>query len=173
SAEQGRLAALHAFGETATSIPELFPFGIYAVPELSWVGANERDLTAKGVPFETGVARYREIARGQILGDEDGMLKLIFHLETRAILGVWVLGTQATELVHIGQAVMALGGTLDYFVHNVFNYPTLAEIEGTGLRFRAQVDASPAFVLDSGAGAVGPDPMQAMLAAVAGCTGMD
>jgi NAD(P) transhydrogenase len=127
SAEQGRLSALHAFGEPVTSIPELFPFGIYAVPEISWVGATERDLTARGVPFETGVARYREIARGQILGDEDGMLKLVFHLETRKILGVWVLGTQATELVHIGQAVMAFEGTLDYFVHNVFNYPTLAE----------------------------------------------
>ncbi|HYM80501.1 MAG TPA: Si-specific NAD(P)(+) transhydrogenase [Candidatus Limnocylindria bacterium] len=126
-AEQGRLAALHAFGYPATSLPELYPFGIYAVPELSWVGANERDLTARGVPFETGVARYREIARGQILGDEDGMLKLIFHLDTRHILGVWVLGTQATELVHIGQAAMALGGTLDFFLHNVFNYPTLAE----------------------------------------------
>jgi NAD(P) transhydrogenase len=127
SAEQGRLAALHAFGEPATSLPELFPYGIYAVPEISWVGATERDLTAKDVPFETGVARYREIARGQILGDEDGMLKLIFHLESRSILGVWVLGTGATELVHIGQAVMALGGTLDFFVNNVFNYPTLAE----------------------------------------------
>jgi NAD(P) transhydrogenase len=84
-------------------------------------------LTAKGVPFETGVARYKEIARGQILGDLHGMLKLIFHLETRQLLGVWTLGTQATELVHIGQAVMALGGTLDYFVNSVFNYPTLAE----------------------------------------------
>lgn len=127
SSEQGRRAVLHCYGMTATSIPELFPFGVYSIPEISWVGANERMLTAKGVPFETGVARYREIARGQILGDVNGMLKLIFHLETRHILGVWVLGTQATELVHIGQAVMALGGTLDYFVQNVFNYPTLAE----------------------------------------------
>jgi NAD(P) transhydrogenase len=91
------------------------------------VGANEEDLTAKRVPFETGVARYREIARGQILGDTSGMLKLIVHLETRRVLGVWCLGTQATELVHIGQAVMALEGTLDYFLDNVFNYPTLAE----------------------------------------------
>jgi NAD(P) transhydrogenase len=127
AAEQGRHAACHAFGLTTTSVPELLPYGIYAIPEISWVGARERDLTTMGVPFETGVARYREIARGQILGDEDGMLKLIFHLETRKILGVWVLGTQATELVHIGQAVMALGGTLDYFVDTVFNYPTLAE----------------------------------------------
>ena len=127
SAEQGRLAALHAFGVPGNSIPELFPFGIYAVPEISWVGRNERDLTSEGVPFETGVARYREIARGHILGDEHGMLKLIFHIDTRKILGVWTMGTQATELVHIGQAVMALDGTLDFFVRNVFNYPTLAE----------------------------------------------
>jgi NAD(P) transhydrogenase len=127
SGEQGRRAVLHICDLPALSIPELFPFGVYAIPEISWVGAVERALTAKGVPFETGVARYREIARGQILGDENGMLKLVFHLETRQILGVWVMGTQATELVHIGQAVMALGGTLDFFVQNVFNYPTLAE----------------------------------------------
>jgi NAD(P) transhydrogenase len=91
------------------------------------VGATEEELTAQRVPFETGVARYREIARGQILGDLEGMLKLIIHLETRRILGVWCLGTQATELAHIGQAVMSLGGTLEYFLENVFNYPTLAE----------------------------------------------
>jgi NAD(P) transhydrogenase len=127
SSEQGRRAASHAFGVATHSVPELFPYGIYAIPELAWVGANEEELTARRVPFETGVARYREIARGQILGDLDCMLKLIVHLETRHILGVWCLGTQATELVHIGQAVMALGGTLDYFLDNVFNYPTLAE----------------------------------------------
>jgi NAD(P) transhydrogenase len=127
SAEQGRLAALHAFGEEGTPMSDLIPFGIYAVPEISWVGRNERELTAAGVPFETGIARYREIARGHILGDDTGILKLIFHLDTREILGVWVMGTQATELVHIGQAVMALGGRLDYFVRSIFNYPTLAE----------------------------------------------
>jgi NAD(P) transhydrogenase len=127
SMEQGRLAACHAFGVPTTSVPALFPFGIYSIPEIAWVGSTEEDLTAKGVPYETGVARYREIARGQILGDTQGMLKLIIHLETRFILGVWVVGTQATELVHIGQAVMALSGTLDYFINNVFNYPTLAE----------------------------------------------
>jgi len=127
SMEQGRIAACHAFGVDVTSIPALFPYGVYAIPELSWVGQPEEELTKASVPFETGVARYREIARGQILGDLDGMLKLIFHLDTRRILGVWILGTQATELVHIGQAVMALGGTLDYFIDNVFNYPTLAE----------------------------------------------
>ncbi|HEY2955115.1 MAG TPA: Si-specific NAD(P)(+) transhydrogenase [Candidatus Eisenbacteria bacterium] len=127
SGEQGRLAACHMFGIEAHSVPSLFPYGIYSIPEIGWVGPHEGELTVKGVPFETGVARYAEIARGQILGDHDGMLKLIFHLDTRRILGVWVLGTQATELVHIGQAVMSYGGTLDYFVDNVFNYPTLAE----------------------------------------------
>jgi NAD(P) transhydrogenase len=127
SAEQGRHAACHMFGIETRDVSKLFPFGIYAIPEISWVGATEAELTQKGVPFETGVARYKEIARGQILGDQNGMLKLIFHIDTREILGVWCMGTQATELVHIGQAVMALGGTLDYFVGNVFNYPTLAE----------------------------------------------
>jgi len=127
SAEQGRHAACHMFGVETRSIPSLYPFGIYAIPEISWVGANEAELTLQGVPYETGVARYREIARGQILGDENGMLKLLFHIDTKKILGVWCLGTQATELVHIGQAVMALEGTLDYFVNTVFNYPTLAE----------------------------------------------
>jgi NAD(P) transhydrogenase len=127
SSEQGRLAACHAFGVETHSVPALFPYGLYAIPEMAWVGANEEELTAKSVPFETGVARYREIARGQILGDMTGMLKLIVHLETGRILGVWCLGTQATELVHIGQAVMAFEGTLDYFIDSVFNYPTLAE----------------------------------------------
>ncbi len=127
SAEQGRHAACHMFGIETRTVPTLYPFGIYAIPEISWVGAHEAELTAKGVPFETGVARYKEIARGQILGDEHGLLKLIFHIDTKQILGVWCLGTGATELVHIGQAIMSLGGTLDYFVNTVFNYPTLAE----------------------------------------------
>ena len=127
SAEQGRRAACHMFGEPVSQMTALFPFGIFSVPEIGWVGVHEAELTEKAVPFETGIARYKEIARGQILGDSEGMLKLIFHLETRRILGVWVLGSQATELVHIGQAVMAFGGTLDYFIDSVFNYPTLAE----------------------------------------------
>jgi NAD(P) transhydrogenase len=127
SAEQGRLAACHVFGEPVPELPGRFPYGIYSIPEIGWVGAHEAELTAQAVPFETGLARYKEIARGQILGDTEGLLKLIFHLETRKILGVWVLGSQATELVHIGQAVMAFDGTLDYFVNSVFNYPTLAE----------------------------------------------
>jgi NAD(P) transhydrogenase len=127
SGEQGRIAACHMFGVEAKSIAELYPFGIYAIPEIAWVGSHEAYLTEQAIPYGTGVARYKEIARGQILGDQNGMLKLIFHLETRKILGVWALGTQATELVHIGQAVMGLGGALDYFVEGVFNYPTLAE----------------------------------------------
>lgn len=127
SAEQGRLAARHICGEEGKSLSGLFPYGIYSIPEIGWVGSREEELTVKGIPFETGVARYKEIARGQILGDPHGMLKLIFHLETRKLMGVWVLGAQATELVHIGQAVMTLGGGLDYFTDNVFNYPTLAE----------------------------------------------
>jgi NAD(P) transhydrogenase len=127
SAEQGRLASCHMFGVETRSMPTLYPFGVYAIPEISWVGASEAELTQQGVPFETGVARYREIARGHILGDHDGLLKLLFHIDTRRILGVWCLGTQATELVHIGQTVMSLNGSLDYFVSTVFNYPTLAE----------------------------------------------
>ncbi len=127
SMEQGRLAACHAFGETCHSLPELFPFGIYSVPEFSMVGKTEEELTSAGVPYEIGVARYKEIARGAIIGDESGLLKLLFHLETRALLGVHIIGTSAAELIHIGQAVLAFGGTIDYFVNNVFNYPTLAE----------------------------------------------
>jgi NAD(P) transhydrogenase len=127
SAEQGRYAACHMFGAESRTLASLYPFGIYGIPEIGWVGASEEELTRAGVPYETGVARYREIARGHILGDLDGMLKLIFHAETRKLLGVWCLGTGATELVHVGQAVMALQGTLDYFAEGVFNYPTLAE----------------------------------------------
>ena len=125
--EQGRLAACHMFGVAAHSFPELFPFGIYAIPEISMVGKTEEQLTEEGVPYEAGVANYREIARGQLLGDETGMLKLLIHQETRDILGVHAMGSGATEIIHIGQAVMALGGKADYFTQNVFNYPTLAE----------------------------------------------
>jgi NAD(P) transhydrogenase len=125
--EQGRLAACHAFGVTTCSIPELFPYGIYAIPEISMVGRTEDQLTTAGIPYEAGIAQYRELARGQLLGDTDGMLKLLIHQQNRQILGVHAIGTGATELIHIGQAVMALQGTLDYFVNSVFNYPTLAE----------------------------------------------
>lgn len=127
SMEQGRLAACHAFGVKARSLPELFPYGIYTVPGISMVGKTEEELTKAGVPYEVGRAHYREIARGQILGDRTGLLKLIFHRETRQLLGVHIIGSEAAELVHIGQAVLALGGPVDYFVDTVFNYPTLAE----------------------------------------------
>jgi NAD(P) transhydrogenase len=127
SSEQGRLAARYAFGVQAAPMAKHFPIGIYSVPEISTVGATEEELTHDRVPYETGVARYREIARGSILGDDTGLLKMLFHRETRKLLGVHVIGTLATELVHIGQAVYALGGGLDYFLDTVFNYPTLAE----------------------------------------------
>jgi NAD(P) transhydrogenase len=127
SMEQGRLAACHAFGVATHSMPELFPYGIFTVPGMSMVGKTEEQLTREGVPYEVGRAQYREIARGQILGDRTGMLKLIFHRETRLLLGVHIIGAEAAELVHIGQAVLALGGKVDYFVDTVFNYPTLAE----------------------------------------------
>jgi NAD(P) transhydrogenase len=127
SSEQGRLAACAAFGVEAGLMGAHFPIGIYAIPEISMVGAPEHELTQRKVPYETGVARYREIARGQILGDHDGMLKMLFHREDHRLLGVHCIGSGATELVHIGQAVLGLGGGLDYFLRTVFNYPTLAE----------------------------------------------
>ena len=127
SMEQGRIAACHAFGIEYESSPDHFPFGIYSVPELSMVGGTEQELTEAGVPYEVGLARYREISRGNIMGDETGMLKLLFHRESRKLLGIHIIGTGAAEFVHIGQAVLAFGGTLDYFVNTVFNYPTLAE----------------------------------------------
>lgn len=127
SMEQGRLAACHAFHIPARAVPELFPFGIYTIPEISMVGKNEEELTHAGVPYEVGKARYREIARGQIIGDSTGLLKLLFRTDTREILGVHIIGEGSSELVHIGQAVLTFGGKVDYFVNTVFNYPTLAE----------------------------------------------
>ena len=127
SMQQGRHAACHALGLACETSSHLLPYGIYTIPEISMVGRNEDELTRDGVPYEIGVARYREIARGQIIGDTVGMLKLLFHSETRELLGVHVIGEGATELVHIGQAVIAHGGKLDYFIDTVFNYPTLAE----------------------------------------------
>jgi NAD(P) transhydrogenase len=127
SMEQGRLAACHAFGVEAKSYPALFPFGIYTIPEISMVGKTEEELTHDGVPYEVGKARYKEIARGQIIGDVTGLLKLIFHAKTRELLSVHIIGEGASELVHIGQAVLAYNGKIDYFVQTVFNYPTLAE----------------------------------------------
>jgi len=127
SMEQGRLAVCHGFGVSARSVPALFPFGIYSVPEISMVGKTEEELTHAGIAYEVGKARYREIARGQIIGDTTGLLKLIFHSETRELLGVHIIGDGASELIHIGQAVLTFGGTIDYFINTVFNYPTLAE----------------------------------------------
>jgi NAD(P) transhydrogenase len=126
SMEQGRLAAAHAFGEAA-SMSELLPIGIYTIPEISYIGRTEEELTADAVPYEVGISRYRELARGVILGDAYGMLKLLVSPDDRTILGVHVLGTNATELGHIGQTVMGLDGTIDYLIDAVFNYPTLAE----------------------------------------------
>jgi len=127
SYEQGRLAACHMFAECAEPMGQHYPYGIYAIPEISMVGATEEQLTKECVPYEIGVARYGEIARGLIRGDDAGLLKLIFHRDSRKLLGVHCIGEQATELVHIGQAVLHLGGGLDYFMQTVFNYPTFAE----------------------------------------------
>jgi NAD(P) transhydrogenase len=127
SMEQGRIAAARAYGVPVQSNPATYPYGIYTIPEISFTGKTEEQLTDEDVPYEVGVAYYREIARGQIRGDTTGRLKLIFHRETREVLGVHIIGEGASELLHIGQAVMILKGTIDYFVETVFNYPTLAE----------------------------------------------
>ena len=127
SMEQGRQAVCHMFGVEKKSYSALFPYGIFSVPEISMVGKTEKELTAEGIPYEAGIAQYSEVARGQLLGDETGLLKLLIHQETGKILGVHCLGTGATELVHIGQAVMAFNGGVEYFMNTVFNYPTLAE----------------------------------------------
>ena len=128
SMEQGRHAICHAFSAPlGNANPEMYPYGIYSVPEMSVVGKTEEELRAEGVPYETGTARFRETSRGQILGLREGLLKLLFDMTDRRLLGVHIVGEGATELIHIGQAVLALGGTLDYFIDAVFNYPTLAE----------------------------------------------
>jgi NAD(P) transhydrogenase len=126
--EQGRIAALRAFEQPVNELPELIPTGVYAIPELALVGKTEEQLTDEAVPYVCGIARWSELARGVITGDRDGILKLLVSIEDRRILGVHVLGTSATDLVHIGQAVMASGaGGLDFLVTAVFNYPTFAE----------------------------------------------
>jgi len=128
SMEQGRIAASEAFeGGEIQSNPSFYPYGIYTIPEISFIGKTEEQLTEEDVPYEVGIAYYREIARGQIRGDTTGRLKLIFHRENKSVLGVHIIGEGASELLHIGQAVMILGGTVEYFVDTVFNYPTLAE----------------------------------------------
>ncbi len=127
SSEQGRLAACDMFGVPAHPMVDHFPVGIYAIPEISMVGATEEELTREKIPYETGVARYKEIARGTILGDDSGLFKMLFHREDGRLLGCHCIGSGATELIHVGQAVLGLGGGLDYFLKTVFNYPTLAE----------------------------------------------
>ena len=127
SMEQGRLAACHAFGQLSEHTSELLPYGIYTIPEISYVGKTEEELTQSSTPYEVGISRYRELARGQILGDNDGLLKLLVDPNSRKLLGVHAFGTGATEIVHIGQTVMGLGGTIEYLVNTVFNYPTLSE----------------------------------------------
>ncbi|MBB3997424.1 Si-specific NAD(P)(+) transhydrogenase [Aureimonas pseudogalii] len=127
SMEQGRLAACHAFGLQPPPPPEYFPYGIYSVPEISTVGMSEEEVRKRAIPYECGVARFRETSRGHIMGLQTGMMKMIFSKKTRRLLGVHIIGEGATELVHIGQAVLNLKGTIDYFMDNTFNYPTLAE----------------------------------------------
>jgi NAD(P) transhydrogenase len=127
SMEQGRIAAARAYNRPVNSNPATYPYGIYTIPEISFIGKTEEQLTDEDVPYEVGVAYYREIARGQIRGDTTGRLKIIFHRETKELLGVHIIGEGATELLHIGQAVLIFKGTVEYFVDTVFNYPTLAE----------------------------------------------
>ena len=127
SMEQGRIAVCHALGEEAYDPPEYFPYGIYSVPEISTVGMTEAEVQERGIPYECGVARFRETSRGHIMGLDTGMLKMIFSLKTQRLLGCHIVGEGATELIHIGQAVLNLNGKLNYFVENTFNYPTLAE----------------------------------------------
>lgn len=127
SMEQGRSVACHAFEQDAHDAPEYFPYGIYSVPEMSTVGMPEEEVQQRGIPYECGVCHFHETARGQIMGLNHGMMKMIFSLKTRRLLGVHIVGEGATELIHIGQAVLNLKGTLEYFVENTFNYPTLAE----------------------------------------------
>ncbi len=127
SMEQGRIATCHALGIGCEGMSEHFPYGIYTIPEISTVGKTEEELTDAGIPYEVGKASYQEVSRGNILGDTTGFLKILFHLETGELLGIAIIGEGASELVHIGQAVMGLHGSIDYFVNNVFNYPTLAE----------------------------------------------
>ena len=127
SMDQGRVAACHAFGEPVHGLTALQPIGIYSIPEISYVGATEVELTKQAVPYEVGVSRYRELARGQIAGDSYGMLKLLVSTEDLKLLGVHIFGSNATEMVHIGQAVMGCEGTVQYLVDAVFNYPTFSE----------------------------------------------
>jgi len=127
SMEQGRLASCHMFGAVCNTRKEAIPFGIYTIPEISMVGRTEQDLTEAKIPYEIGVSRFEELAKGQMLGTEVGMLKILFDPKSLKLLGVHAIGENAAEIIHIGQAVLALGGTIEYFRDTVFNYPTFAE----------------------------------------------
>ncbi len=127
SMEQGRLASCHMFGKPSKMVSNLIPYGIYAIPEISMVGATEEELTRQKAPYEIGLARYSELAKGQMLGDEQGLVKILFNPDTLKLLGVHIIGDRAAEIIHIGQAVLAMGGTIEYFRDTIFNYPTLAE----------------------------------------------
>lgn len=127
SLEQGRVAAANALGQSSHPAPEFFPYGIYAVPEMSSVGMTEEEVVKRKIPYEIGLAPLRETSRGKVMGLQSGLMKTIFSLKTRRLLGVHIVGEGATELIHIGQAVLTLKGSLDYFIDNAFNYPTLAE----------------------------------------------
>jgi NAD(P) transhydrogenase len=127
SMEQGRLASCHMFGHPCKTTPELLPYGIYTIPEISMVGLTEQQLTKDRVPYEFGVAKYEELAKGQMVGDSVGMLKLLFCPDTLKLLGVHAIGESAAEIIHVGQAVLSFGGGVDYFRDTVFNYPTMAE----------------------------------------------
>jgi NAD(P) transhydrogenase len=127
SMEQGRLASCNMFGITCEMMPALFPYGIFTIPEISMVGPTEETLTANRIPYEVGIAKYSEMAKSMMLGDEAGMLKLLFDPDTRKLLAVHAIGQRVTEIIHIGQAVLFYGGTVEYFRDTVFNYPTLAE----------------------------------------------
>ena len=154
SMEQGRLASCHMFHVVANSTSALFPYGIYTIPEISMVGQSEQQLTQQNIPYEVGLARYREIARGQLIADPNGLLKLLFHAESHRLLGCHAIGTGATELIHIGQTVMAAGMSIEYFVDTVFNYPTLAECYKTAaLDGLNRVRATPVVELQAAAAA--------------------
>jgi NAD(P) transhydrogenase len=168
--EQGRHAALHAFGQAPHRHPELVPTGVYAIPEVGMVGRTEEELTEASVPYVAGIARFSELARGVMTGDEDGMLKLLVSPEDRTLLGVHALGTSAADLVHIGQAVMAGGANVDFLVDAVFNYPTFAESYKV-----AALDAVNRLGLLPAAATPDPDPLRAgaALEAVPGAPGLE
>lgn len=127
SMEQGRLASCHMFGKPGKMPPNLIPYGIYSIPEISMVGQTEEQLTKENINYEVGLARYAELAKGQMLGDDQGLLKLVFDPDSLKLLGVHAIGDRAAEIIHIGQVVLALGASIEYFRDAVFNYPTLAE----------------------------------------------